>query len=385
MIGPGAPSPNVGPTRQPLKGPSTLTPAPRGRLDESTTTNTGTRNQVTIVNTLTEPKLAKSVRRAAVRATLAPSIHNTQPWRFVLGGSSLEIHADWNRRLRVLDPRGRQLLISCGCAVMNARVALAAAGYEVVTERFPDAAQPDLVARLTLHQPHAEALSLGMLDPVIERRHTNRRRFADEPTPWDVVDTLVGIASDEGAELFPIVVPEHRLATARLSQQADFLENADPAYRAELRAWTAGDPRRPDGVPLHGNPHGDSHAHDDLPIRSFNTHNMRWRPPETRASHEQCLLLLGTRHDTATAWLRAGEALEHILLEITRRGYAASPITQVIEVERTNALLRRELDLAMYPHVLLRVGRAPATPATRRRRLVDVLEDAPGPTTTVTA
>ena len=63
--------------------------------------------------TSTEPKLAQAVRRAAVRATLAPSVHNTQPWRFVLGSSRLEIHADWNRRLRVLDPRGRQLLISC--------------------------------------------------------------------------------------------------------------------------------------------------------------------------------------------------------------------------------------------------------------------------------
>ena len=338
--------------------------------------NRTTRNRVTIVITSIEPKLGQAVRRAAVRATLAPSIHNTQPWRFVLSGSSLEVHADWDRRLRVLDPRGRQLLISCGCAVMNARVALAAAGYQVVTERFPDAGQPDLVARLTLHEPRAEALSLGLLDPVIERRHTNRRRFVDEPTPWDVVDTLVSIARDDGAELFPIIEPEHRLATARLSQQADFLENADPAYRAELRAWTGGDPRRPDGVPARDAPHGDSGAHDDLPIRSFNTHNMRWRPPEARSSNTQCLLLLGTREDTATAWLRAGEALEHVLLEITRRGYAASPITQVIEVERTNAMLRQELNLVMYPHVLLRVGRAPATPATRRRRLVDVFEEA---------
>ncbi|MEJ7705137.1 MAG: hypothetical protein WKF47_16480 [Geodermatophilaceae bacterium] len=77
-----------------------------------------------------DPDIAQAVRRAAVRATMAPSIHNTQPWRFTLNQSSLEIHADWNRRLRVLDPRGRQLLISCGCATFNARVALAAAGYE---------------------------------------------------------------------------------------------------------------------------------------------------------------------------------------------------------------------------------------------------------------
>ena len=83
-------------------------------------------------------KQTQSLRQAAVRATLAPSVHNTQPWRFVLTQGNLEIHANWTRKLRVLDPTGRQLLISCGCALFNARVALAASGYDAVVERFPD-------------------------------------------------------------------------------------------------------------------------------------------------------------------------------------------------------------------------------------------------------
>ena len=118
------------------------------------------RNQVIDMTSLTEPRLASAVRRAAVRATLAPSIHNTQPWRFLLSGTSLEVHADWSRRLRVLDPRGRQLLISCGCAVFNARVALAAAGYDATVERWPDPAQPNLVARLTLARTTDRRLAL---------------------------------------------------------------------------------------------------------------------------------------------------------------------------------------------------------------------------------
>ena len=147
------------------------------------------------MTSLTEPRLASAVRRAAVRATLAPSIHNTQPWRFLLSGTSLEVHADWSRRLRVLDPRGRQLLISCGCAVFNARVALAAAGYDATVERWPDPTQPDLVARLTLLEQPTAAGPLGSLDSLIESRHTNRRRFTDEPVPADVVDALTAIAA----------------------------------------------------------------------------------------------------------------------------------------------------------------------------------------------
>jgi nitroreductase len=325
------------------------------------------------MTSLIEPRLATAVRRAAVRATLAPSVHNTQPWRFLLSGTTLEVHADWSRRLRVLDPRGRQLLISCGCAVFNARAALAAAGYAATVDRFPDPSQPNLLARLTLVQPRTDGLPISRLDSMIETRHTNRRRFLDEPVPEELVDALAQIARDEDSKLFPITRSDHRLATARLSQHADELENIDPAYRAEMRAWTSDDPHRLDGVPATAVPHVTGGAHDDVPIRDFDTHGSGTLPAETQSGLQQCMVLLGTAQDTPSAWIRAGEALEHILLEITRRGYAASPLTQLIEVAVTNAQLRQELELTMYPHILLRIGRAPATPATRRRRLVDVL------------
>jgi hypothetical protein len=126
-------------------------------------------------------------------------------------------------------------------------------------------------------------------------------------------------------------------------------------------------------VPAMAVPHVDAGANDDLPIRDFDSSGMGWLPVETRSSMDQCLLLLGTLDDEPAAWLRAGEALERVWLEITRRGYTASPLTQVIEVARTHELLPLELQLVMHPHVLLRVGRAPNTPASGRRPLQDVL------------
>ena len=328
------------------------------------------------MTSLINPKLTQALRRAAVRATLAPSIHNTQPWRFVLRGDALEIHADWSRQLRVIDPRGRQLLISCGCAVFNARVSLAAAGYDANVERLADPARPNMVARLTVPDRPGNWVPIGELDAAIEQRRTNRRRFADEAVPPEVVYDLVRAANLEGAELFAITSREHRRAVARLSQQADQLENADPAYRAELRAWTTDDSRRLDGVPAAVVPHVEAGAGDDLPIRDFDTRGTGWLPTGTHSTLNQCLLLLGTMEDGPAAWLRGGEALERVLLEIADRGYAASPLTQVIEVAHTHAQLRQELQLDMHPNVLLRVGRAPTTPNTRRRRLVDVLTEA---------
>jgi hypothetical protein len=319
------------------------------------------------------PKATQLLRRAAVRAMLAPSVHNTQPWRFVLTAGEMEIRADWSRQLRVLDPLGRQMTISCGCALFNARVSLAAAGYDARVTRHPDPLDRDLLARIAVPAHECEWLPISELDDAVELRQTSRRAFTGECVHPEIVDALVAAAAAEGAELVPIVRPEHRLATARLSQLADQWENADPAYRAELRAWTTDDPRRSDGVPAMAVPRVDAGSFDDLPLRDFDTHGMGWLPTETHSTMNQCLLLLGASADNRTAWLRAGEALERVLLEIARHGYAASPLTQVIEVAATNVLLRRDLDLTMHPHVLLRVGRAPSTPKVRRRRLVDVL------------
>ena len=318
---------------------------------------------------------AQTLRRAAVRATLAPSIHNTQPWRFVLSADALEIHADRSRQLRVLDPRGRQLTISCGCALFNARASIGAAGYGPQVYRLPDPMQPDLLARMLIGKPRRDWVPIGTLDEEAERRHTNRRRFSDEPVPPEDVAAFVEAADAEGAILFPVEREEHRQSTARLSRLADEIENVDPAYRAELRAWTTDDGRRRDGVPAAAVPHTDAGSGDEIPIRDFDTRGMGWLPTETQSSTRQCLLLLGSVADDPVAWLRSGEALERVLLELTRRGYVASPFTQVIEVARTNAMLRQELALTMHPHVLLRVGRAPKTTPTRRRRLVDMIAE----------
>ena len=128
-------------------------------------------------------------------------------------------------------------------------------------------------------------------------------------------------------------------------------------------------------MPAAAVPRADGRAQDEVPIRDFDTHGEAGLPAATQPSKDQTLVLLCTAGDSPSEWLRGGEALERVLLEISRHGYRASPLTQVTEVPSARAELRRELRLTGYPHVLLRVGRAAATPASRRRRLVDVLID----------
>ncbi len=105
------------------------------------------------MSTLVAAQRATVLRRAAVRATLAPSVHNTQPWRFHLLEGRLDIYVDRARQLTVLDPTSRQMIISCGCAIMNARVSMAGDGVGLEVRRYPDKASPDLLATLVPDRP----------------------------------------------------------------------------------------------------------------------------------------------------------------------------------------------------------------------------------------
>jgi nitroreductase len=310
---------------------------------------------------------------AARKAAFAPSVHNTQPWRFRLADNRLELLADQTRQLSALDPTYRQMLISCGCALLNARVAVASAGCRAEVQRLPEPAEAGLLARLII-EPGGASSPIAALHAAIERRQTNRRRFGTDPVPAELIDELVAAAEAEGAGLFEIVRPEHRVVTAVLSQQADAEQNADPAYRAELRAWTTDDPNRRDGVPASAVPPAEGGGGDDIPIRDFDSRGSGWLPTDTRSSIKQCLLLLTTTDDSPLGWLQAGEALERIWLTATDRGYALSLLTQVVEVPRTREQLRTELGLTSHPLVLLRIGKAPITPGAPRRPLTELIE-----------
>jgi nitroreductase len=326
------------------------------------------------MTTTVRQEQSELLRRAATRASLAPSVHNSQPWRFRIGPATLDIRADRHRRLQVLDPVGRQLMISCGCALFHARVALAADRRVIRIERFPDPADADLLARLTITDDAAPWTPLVRLEPSIDRRRSNRREFFERDVPEEIQWELSNAAAQEDAVLVTITTDEAREITARLVQEADAIENDNPAYRAELRQWTTDLPGRRDGLTSRSYPMASSER-GDVPIRDFGIKVAGQMGPVTDSDRRQCLMILGTPEDTPAAWLRAGEALERLWLEATRLDYVASLITQVIEVDRTRRQLRDELGLDFWPHVLIRVGQAAPNVATNRRNLTEMLEE----------
>jgi nitroreductase len=321
---------------------------------------------------------AEALEDAADRARLAPSVHNTQPWIIALRGDRLTLRADHGRQLTSLDPTGRALVLSVGAALFNVRAALARQGWAVEVARLSQPDDPNLLAEV-FAVPGRPDSELALLDDVIARRRTNRRSFDADPVPDDVLDRLRERAEREDTDLVVVRTEEDRGLAARMTQEADRLQNSDPAYRAELRRWTTRPPSARDGVPARAVPHSGGTEPDELPLRNFDTTGAGELPAETQSDSRQTLVLLATRDDTPLAWLRAGEAFERLLLELTWLGWAASPVTQALEVPRTREQLRSELAGDAYPQMMLRIGRAAPTPAAPRRRRDDVVRDSRRP------
>ncbi len=186
-----------------------------------------------------------SVEAAVEVARAAPSVHNTQPWRWRLGDRRLELRADRRRQLPVEDPDGRLLTQSCGTALHHARVALAAAGWRLAVDRFPDPADADLLASLRLDGPgNADPHASDLLAAARQRR-TDRRPVTAHPVEPHVVDALSEAVEGEGAYLY-VIPPRDIGALNAAMAQADEAEVDDQAHRAEIAAWIGGE--RPEGM-----------------------------------------------------------------------------------------------------------------------------------------
>jgi len=315
----------------------------------------------------------RALEDAVDHGRLAPSVHNTQPWTFVLFPDRLELRADRTRQLPVLDPDGRELVLSVGTALLNVRASLAASHLAVAIDRLPSVDDPDLMAvvRPVAGEPEPD---LAALDRVVLHRHTNRRPFEPANVPAEVIEELAGIVAREQALLVPVRGREQRGTVAELTREADRLQNGDEAYREELRGWTSRPVGQGDGVPASSAPRTAGPRTDALPVRDFDVRGVGGLPRRTGSGIDQTLVLLATADDDPSAWLRAGEALERLLLELTRRDWVASPLTQSLEVPSTRQRLRG-LTAPAHPQMLLRIGRAPRAHSSPRRPRRTVVEN----------
>ena len=314
---------------------------------------------------------ARAVLEECVHAgTMAPSVYNSQPWRFRLRRGQVDVIADPVRRVHAIDPDGREMHISLGSAVLNVAVMMRAQGFHPAVQLLPDPVEPNLVARVEVGEARAPELSDLALVAAVPRRRTNRHPFENRPLHSTTVDMLVAAAGREGA-IFEVLEDTDAHALLALVRTADHELRSDPVYRAALAHWTDDVPGRRDGVAPGS--FGPLSMRGALPVRDFGAA----RPVVARAVEpyeaSPTLAVLSTDGDTREDWLRAGMALERVLLEATIAGVSASFLTQPLEVTR----LRRLYD-ERWPHtatqMIFRLGYARSdTPVSPRRSVAEVL------------
>lgn len=291
-------------------------------------------------------------------AVAAPSIHNTQPWRFGLQAAtrSIEVRVDSRRALPLADPDRRAQHLSVGAAVFNLRVAVAHLGWHPEVRVLPDPGEGDLLATVQLTTPAGELPDYRWLYPAVERRHTSRMPFTGRPVPEVVVAEMAEAAQSEGARLYVPDFAGTRLLLG-LTATAEARNQADPARTAESRAWiTAPGANVPYGIPLTAL--GPQDADGRMPMRDFTVRLPVPHLPDQHFERHAQVALLWTVRDRREDWLRAGQALERVLLTATVHGVRTSMLHQAMEWPdlRAAACLPQR---RCRPQLLIRFGYGP--------------------------
>ncbi len=318
------------------------------------------------------PILARQARYLAELAGRAPSLHNTQPWRFTVSGDAIELRADASRQLSV-DPDGREMLISCGAALYGLRLAVRSLGYLPEVEILPGPAGQRLLARVRLGPPEPMTAGERKLLTAVPHRHTHRGPFEAGPLPAGLFARLRDDARAEAATLTEIEPgPALRRLTAMVAA-AGRRQDRDPRSRAETWQWSheVTSPAR-DGVPARAFPAERGHAPAPLPQRDFDLGrglglaSAGGPPPPVTAA-------LFTPGDSERDWLQAGQALQRLLLRAAAEWVFALLNTQPLEDPATRTLIKEGLELPGAPQLLLAFGVSRTAPATGRRPAADLI------------
>lgn len=312
-------------------------------------------------------ELFRSAVEAAVRA---PSVYNSQPWRFALHGDRIQVRIDPYRLLPVADPNRWSARLACGAAISNIELSLAVSGVAPSTTLWPNAIDPFLVAEIAANGPCTATPRQSSLYEAIPRRHSNRHPFADVPVPLDARAALAAAAADAGAWL---VLVSDRVAVAGIAEiirSADEWLRRDAAYVAEMNAWIGRAAVERVGIPPAAA--GTAPAGQDLlAMRDYGG-----KPRASGRDFEQdpLLAVLGTSADGRYADVTAGMAMQTVLLTATQYRLATSILSQPIELPDTRDELCRSVHHYGTAQLIIRIGFGRFVSSSPRRSVDSVID-----------
>jgi hypothetical protein len=308
-------------------------------------------------------------------AVLAPSGHNTQPWRFALHGGRVEILPDLARRLEAVDPDDHALYISLGAALENLRIAALHRGLDPETEYFPAAAPDRLVVHLTRRTRAAE----DELFRAIPDRQTTRSTYDGRSIPSADLRDLERASAMEGVQFHFFTEKPEVDAVTELVKEGNRWQMRDPALVRELLHWVRFSRNEirthNDGLigPAMGMP--------AVPRWLGETIMKTMLRPEPEAARAEKLIrssaafmLFVAEKDDRKHWVKLGQSFERVALTATVRGIQQAHMNMPCEVVEVRKQFQQYLGLAdQQPLLLLRIGYGKLMPRSPRRPLEAVI------------
>lgn len=313
-------------------------------------------------NQSTEDKLRFLLRYAV----LAPSSHNTQPWKFAVGDSEIRIRTDESRWLKVADSDRRELYISIGCALENLLVAAEHFGYGHGVERMPDPRDATLAAVVGLSENgNRSSCRPPSLFDAIPRRHTNHREYDSRDIPDDALRALEDACVEDGLLLHLTDDIHVKRQVDDLIARADAIQFADPEWRHELGHWL--------GQGVFGTSWLMSKA-GQLAVTYLNMSKQTARKDSELLMSAPVLGVISTEENEPADQVRVGQVFERLSLLATSLGIAVHPMSQILEIEEIREEVAKLIPASnVFPQHTFRLGYAEAEEEhTPRRPLEEV-------------
>ncbi len=288
-------------------------------------------------------------------AILAPSAHNTQPWKCIIREGTLEIHKDEKHMLQVGDPTQRQTYIGLGAFLENFIIASSHWGYRAILTEGVFISDDSLICKVTLRR--SLDLKNNRLFPGILKRHTNRGRYNPSSIPSSITRRLQNYR-EKHTRLYCINDHEAKDRISQLVQKGMFIGLSLKPLRKELADYVSlSEQNRDTGLIL------EAMVEHPVDMREGREWVDKHLEPKTESiewgvKFRSCplIIIIATETDGPEAWVEAGRVMERVLLEGAVNGHTHDLCAAPVEIPSLITPLRREIDYQYRPQVLFRLG-----------------------------
>lgn len=311
-------------------------------------------------------------------ALLAPASRGTQKLAFCTTGGGVEVYADYSRRMPLVDPHDRELLMSVGAAITRFRVTAACHGFDLSVSYTPGREQCAPVAHLAVRPARSSNESLTALSPSIRSQHTTpewtflRQRspsatLEDAPIDPAAVQSICDVLH-RFPERLQLASPQPRDRAAQLIDFASRGRRSSVAGRVESSnsiSTGVGELRTGESAGLASLIAGPWLPRPLDPSEVRMLRNIR---PAGQPVRSAPTLILVTSEDDRASLIQAGEILEHLLLVVATAGLQYSLFNHPIELEELLEEARIPAASKGQPQVLVRITGARVPAAVTKRK-----------------